>query len=279
MNNFILSNNVSVPAIGFGTLQMESGEQTVNSIKSAVSCGYRHIDSAEVYGNDESVGEGIRQCGIPREELFVTSKLSNDNRGYENALNSFNDTLKRMKLSYLDLYLIHWPLARGSAEECRKVNSSTWKALEHLYKEGFVKAIGISNFWLPHLSALLPDVEIKPMVNQIEIHPGFPQSELVSVCQKENILVEAWSPLGQGKMLDNATLKSIAAQYGKSVAQLCLKWCLQRDILPLPKSVNPVRMKENLDVFDFTISDNDMNQINTIEYFGGSGLNPDTVPF
>jgi len=275
---YILSNGVGIPCIGFGTWQTPDGEVAVNSVAEAIKCGYRHIDTAAVYGNEESVGLAIKQSGVDRKELFVTSKLWNKNRGYESTFAAFEETLNKLQLDYLDLYLIHWPASHSQFENWDEINLQSWQAMTELYKAGKIKAIGVSNFLPHHLESLLK-TEVAPMVNQIEFHPGFMQEETVKVCKENNILVEAWSPLGTGRMLDNETLKAVAGKYNKSVAQLCIRWCLQNNTLPLPKSVTPSRILENTNVFDFEISAEDMTAINSMAYCGGSGLHPDEVKF
>lgn len=278
-HNYTLNNGVSIPSVGFGTWQTPDGQTAIDAVKHAIECGYRHIDGAAVYGNETSVGKGIRQSGINRPELFVTSKVWNTERGYDTTLRAFDKTLSDLGLDYLDLYLIHWPASSGRFNDWNEINATTWKAMERLYAEGRVKAIGVSNFLPHHLEALMDGASVMPAVNQIEFHPGFMQTACVDFCQKNNILVEAWSPLGTGRMLGNETLGSIAAKYGKSVAQLCIRWVLQHGILPLPKSVTPHRIEENLNVWDFSISDSDMAAINAMAYCGGSGLDPDKIDF
>lgn len=274
-----LSNSYEIPSIGFGTWQTEDGCTAVSAVKMAVDSGYRHIDTAAVYGNERSVGTGISECSAKRDKLFVTSKVWNTERGYDKTIVAFNKTLTDLRLDYLDLYLIHWPANAKQYDNWKQINAETWRALEDLYKSGRVKSIGVSNFLPHHLTALMENAEIMPMVNQIEYHPGFMQSETVQFCRENHIAVEAWSPLGTGKMLGNDLLKEIAAKYEKSPAQICIRWCLQNDIIPLPKSVTPNRIAENIDVFDFEISDEDMLKINAMEYCGGSGLNPDKIDF
>lgn len=274
-DKFTLHNGVEIDCVGYGTWLTPDGDVAVEAVKEALKAGYRHIDTAAIYGNEVSVGKAIRESGIKREEIFVTSKLWNTERGYEKTLLAFEETMEKLGLEYLDLYLIHWPAHKNQYDNFEEVNLSTWRAFIELYKAGKIRAIGVSNFLPHHLKALM-ESEIKPMVNQIEFHPGFMQEETLEYCKKNGIIVEAWSPLGRGKMLDNETLKGIAAKYNKSVAQLCLRWCLQNGTLPLPKSVTPSRIIENADIFDFEISAEDMKQINAMEYCGGSGHNPDT---
>lgn len=278
MQTFELSNGVKIPAIGYGTWKSPDSEVTVEGIKTAVSCGYRHIDTAAVYGNEVSVGKGIAECGIPREELFVTSKVWNTERGYETTLAAFDKTLSDLGLDYLDLYLIHWPAAAHKYDDWEEINRGTWRAMTELYKAGKIRAIGVSNFKPHHLKALM-DTEIKPMVNQIEFHPGYMQDEAVQYCRENGILVEAWSPLGNGRVLTNPVLMEIAEKYGRSVAQICLRWCLQHEVLPLSKSVTPSRIEENFRVFDFEISSADIEAIDSIGQCGWSGNDPDKVDF
>ena len=273
-----LSNGVEIPCVGFGTWQTPDGETAVKAVVSALEAGYRHVDTAAIYRNEESVGEAIRASGIDRKEIFVTSKVWNKCRGYDLAMQGFERTMSKLGLDYLDLYLIHWPASESRYEDWRELNLGTWRALTELYKAGKIKAIGVSNFLVHHLEPLM-ETEIAPMVDQIEFHPGYMQTETVEFCKKNGIVVEAWSPLGTGRMLTNETLIGIAAKYGKSAAQLCIRWCLQNGALPLPKSVTPSRIAENADVFDFEISDADMETINALENFGGSGLHPDKVDF
>jgi len=275
---FTLNNGYKIPCVGFGTWQTPDGETAVTSVVAALQKGYRHIDAAAIYGNETSVGKGIAESGISRSDIFVTSKVWNDERGYETTKNAFEKTIADLQLDYLDLYLIHWPASSSRFSDWENINLETWRAMMELYKEGRIRAIGVSNFMPHHLNALL-QTEIPPMVNQIEYHPGHMQDEVVKFCGENSILVEAWSPLGTGRMLSNPLLATIAGRYGKSVAQLCIRWCLQNGILPLPKSVTPSRIEENANVFDFIISNEDMTTINKMPSFGGSGLHPDHVDF
>ncbi len=276
---FKLNNDVKIPSIGFGTWQTPDGETAINSIKTAINNGYKHIDAAAIYDNEKGVGIGIKECGIERKELFVTSKLWNSERGYETTLNAFEKTLNDLQVEYLDLYLIHWPATANQFNNWRQINSDTWRAMEKLYTEGKIRAIGVSNFLEHHLEPLMENAKIKPAVNQIEYHPGFMQNDCVKFCVDNNVLVEGWSPLGRGKLLENELLKEIANKYNKSVAQLCIRWALQNNVLPLPKSITPNRIKENFDVFDFEISESDLTLINQMDNFGYSGLNPDSIDF
>lgn len=275
---YTLVNGVKIPCVGFGTWQTPDGETAVNSVKCAIRDGYRHIDTAAAYGNEVSVGKAIRESGIPREELFVTSKLWNAERGYETTLRAFDKTLSDLGLDYLDLYLIHWPASSHLFDNWTEINLATWKAMTELYKAGKIRAIGVSNFLVHHIEPLM-ETEVKPMVNQIEFHPGMMQKEIVKFCNDNNILVEAWSPLGSGRVLSDERLTAIAEKYGKSVAQLCIRWCLQNNTLPLPKSVTPSRITDNTKVFDFEISHEDMTFINGFEKIGYSGFHPDELDF
>lgn len=282
MNNvkdtFKLNNGYKIPCIGFGTWKNPDGETAIEAVKAALTAGYRHIDTAAAYENEKSVGIAIKESEVPREEIFVTSKLWNTERGYDTTIAAFNKTLSELQLEYLDLYLIHWPASKSQFENWEELNIETWRAMTHLYKEGKIKSIGVSNFMPHHLKALMAS-EIKPMVNQIEYHPGVMQDETVKYCMENDILVEAWSPLGNGQVLSNETLQTIAAKYNKSVAKLCIRWALQNGCLPLPKSVTPSRIIDNTDVFDFEISNEDMETINNMECIGYSGSHPDTVKF
>lgn len=275
-DTFKLNNGYEIPCVGFGTWQTPDGETAVMAVGEAIKAGYRHIDTAACYENEVGVGQGIKVSGIEREKLFVTSKVWNTERGYEKTMAAFEKTLSDLGLGYLDLYLIHWPASSSQFENWEEINLDTWRAMTELYRAGRIKAIGVSNF-LPHHLESLMKTEVPPMVNQIEYHPGLTQTETVEYCREHNIVVEAWSPLGTGRVLNNETLKSIAKKYGKSVAQLCIRWCLQNGILPLPKSVTPSRIFENTGVFDFEVTEEDMATINRMEYCGGSGLHPDQV--
>lgn len=278
MDTMKLINGVEIPSIGYGTWQTSDGEVAVAGVWEAIQCGYRHIDTAAIYRNEVSVGKGIAESGIDRKDLFVTSKVWNKQRGYKTTLAAFEKTLEDLGLDYLDLYLIHWPAAPHQFDNWAEINLDTWKAMTELYQAGKIRSIGVSNFKPHHLEPLM-DTEVPPMVNQIEFHPGFLQTETVDYCKEKGILVEAWSPLGSGRVLNIPELMEIAAKYGKTVAQLCVRWVLQHDVLPLPKSVTPSRIRENLQVADFEITASDMAKIDGMGEFGGSGMDPDKIKF
>jgi diketogulonate reductase-like aldo/keto reductase len=273
-----LHNGYQIPIIGLGTWKSPEDQTTVDAICAAVKAGYRHVDTAAYYQNEVSVGEGVRACGIDRSKLFVTSKVWNSDRGYEKTMAAFEQTMANLDLDYLDLYLIHWPAAKHQFDNWEEINLSTWKAMTELYKSGRIKAIGVSNFLPHHLEALM-QTEVHPMVNQIEFHPGYMQSEVLEFCHKHNIVVEAWSPMGAGRLLTHETLMDIAAKYNKTTAQLCIRWCLQHGTIPLPKSIHPARILDNTKVFDFVISDEDMAIINAMPYCGKGISHPDSVNF
>ena len=278
MDTMKLRNGVEIPSIGYGTWQTPDGEVAIAGVREAIRCGYRHIDTAAIYRNEVSVGKGIAESGIDRKDLFVTSKLWNKQRGYKTTLAAFEKTLNDLGTDYLDLYLIHWPAAAHQFDNWVEINLDTWKAMTELYQAGKIRSIGVSNFKPHHLEPLL-ETEVPPMVNQIEFHPGFLQTETIKYCKEKGMLIEAWSPLGNGKVLENSDLKDIAWKYGKSVAQLCIRWVLQHDVLPLPKSVTPSRILENLDIFDFEIEESDMLKIDEMGEFGASGMDPDKIKF
>ena len=275
---YTLENGLSIPKLGLGTWFIDD-DQAAEAVRTAVKLGYRLIDTAQAYGNERGVGQGIRISGVPREEIFVTSKLRNAAHGYQATLEAFDMTLSRLGLRYLDLYLIHWPRPLAFRDTYQEVNRETWKAFEYLLEKGYVRAIGVSNFLPVHMEALLKTAQVIPMVDQIEFHPGWMQPETAAFCKEHDIRVEAWSPLGSGKLLEDPKLKEFGQKYGRSTAQICLRWCLQKGHLPLPKSVTPVRIKENLQLFDFQISQEDMAVIDKLECVGRTGSDPDNAKF
>lgn len=276
---YVLNNGYKIPAIAFGTFQIPDGKETQDSVYHALQTGYRHIDGAAIYKNEKSVGEAIKKADIDRRELFVTSKLWNADKGYDQTMAAFHTTLEDLQLEYLDLYLIHWPIGKMFKENWQEANNETWRAFEDLYKAGKIKALGVSNFMPHHLRPLLEYATIKPMVNQIEFHPSMLQEETVSFCREHNIYVEAWAPLAKGKVSENEVLIELGKKYGKTPSQVTLRWILQKDMIALPKSVTPKRIEENLDVFDFNLSQEDMNKIDAITDCPNSGLHPDHISF
>ncbi|OAB41681.1 aldo/keto reductase [Paenibacillus glacialis] len=270
-----LHNGVKMPWFGLGVYKAQDGDEVIQAVKTAIKNGYRSIDTAAVYKNEEGVGQAVREAleesGLSRDDLFITSKVWNSDQGYESTLAAFETTMTNLGLEKLDLYLVHWPV-NGKYKD-------TWRALEQLYKDGRVRAIGVSNFHVHHLQDLLPDAEIKPMVNQIEYHPRLAQLELHTFCKEQGIQLEAWSPLMQGKLLDNSTLQELANKLGKSVAQVILRWDLQNGVVTIPKSTTEHRIIENADVFNFELSAEDMEQINALNENLRTGPDPDNFNF
>ncbi|AMK73763.1 MULTISPECIES: glyoxal/methylglyoxal reductase [Bacillus] len=266
-----LHNGVEMPWFGLGVFKVENGNEATESVKAAIKNGYRSIDTAAIYKNEEGVGIGIKESGVAREELFITSKVWNEEQGYETTLAAFEKSLERLQLDYLDLYLIHWP--------GKDKYKDTWRALEKLYKDGKIRAIGVSNFQVHHLEELLKDAEIKPMVNQVEFHPRLTQKELRDYCKAQGIQLEAWSPLMQGQLLDNEVLTQIAEKHNKSVAQVILRWDLQHEVVTIPKSIKEHRIIENADIFDFELSQEDMDKIDALNKDERVGPNPDELLF
>ena len=276
---YTLSNGVTIPVIGFGTWQVKNGDETYYSVMEALKAGYRHIDTAEAYGNEESVGRAIKDSGIPREELFITTKLWNSHGTYDETKKAFEQSLKRLGLTYVDLYLIHWanPIKHRANYEVR--NAEVYRAMEDLYFEGKIRAIGVSNFMVRHLESLLKTARVTPMVNQLFINPSDQQAEVVSFGEEHIILTEAYSPLGTGKIFEVESLGKLAAKYQKSIGQVVLRWSLEHGYLPLPKSVTPSRIKENLAILDFTLEEEDILQLDKLHGAFGLTLNPDEADF
>ncbi|WP_047154109.1 aldo/keto reductase [Aneurinibacillus tyrosinisolvens] len=265
-----LKNNVKMPWLGLGVWKVTEEGQAEQAVLSAIKAGYRSIDTAAVYQNEEGVGNAIRTCGVPREELFITTKVWNADQGYESTLAAFEESRKKLGLEYFDLYLIHWPVA-GKYKE-------TWKALEKLYKDGRVRAIGVSNFHIHHLEDLMADCEIAPMVDQVEYHPLLTQKELLGFCKDHGIQLEAWSPLMQGN-LDNPTLMELGEKYQKSPAQIILRWDLQNGVVTIPKSVTESRIIENANIFDFELTAEDIEKIDSLNSNKRFGPDPDNFDF
>ena len=272
---YLLPNGMKIPKVGFGTWQSKDGEEAYQAVKTALETGYRHIDTAAIYGNEESVGRAIKDSGIDRADLFVTTKLWDTALTTEDAAVEINESLNKLGLDYVDLYLIHWPNPISSRPHFAKRNERVWRAMEQAVRAGKIRAIGTSNFHARHLEPLLEVAEIKPVVNQIMINPTDQQEEIVAFNQAHNIFTEAYSPLGTGKILSIPELQDIAASYKKSVAQVVLRWSLQKGYLPLPKSVTPARIKENADLFDFDLDENDIKTIDGFHGIAGLARNPD----
>ncbi|KRM89345.1 aldo/keto reductase [Liquorilactobacillus vini] len=277
---YTLANGVRIPVVGFGTWQTPAGEIAKTAVKAALTSGYRHIDTAEMYGNEQSVGEAIKESGIARQQIFLTSKLNNHAHNYQAATAAIDQSLKTLQVKYLDLFLIHWPNPKAARNANWKQHlQDTWEALEDAYKAGKIKAIGVSNFRPHHLQILAETQTIQPMVNQIRICPGDLDLKTIDYCRQNNILLEAYSPLGTGKIFTNDTLKQIAAKNQRTVAQICLRWSLQHQFLPLPKSVHENRIEENSQLFDFSLSKADMETIDQLKGIVGYAADPDTVEF
>ena len=275
---FTLSNGVQIPCLGLGTWQTD-GATTIAAIRSALEQGYRLIDTAAAYGNEKSVGRAIVESGLKREDVFVTSKLRNACHGYKATRDAFRQTLEKLGTDYLDLYLIHWPNPFQYRTVWQEATVGTWKAFEEFYREGRIRAIGVSNFFPHHIELLKKECEILPMVNQLKLCPGVTQPETVDYCRKNGILVEAYSPFGTGAIFEVPEMKSLSLKYGKSVGQICLRWSLQMGFLPLPKSGNPARIGENTRVFDFELSGEDMLLIAGLRGCCGEAPDSDNITF
>ncbi|UOY08779.1 aldo/keto reductase [Muricauda sp. SCSIO 64092] len=268
---FTLNNGVKMPYFGLGVYLSKDGQEVIDAIKWAVESGYRHIDTASVYKNEDGVGEGVKQCGVPREDLFVVSKVWNTDQGYETTLKAFEASLERLDMEYLDLYLVHWPVA-GKYKD-------TWKALEKLYAEGRIRAIGVSNFLQHHLEDLLTEASVVPMVNQMEFHPFLVQQDLIDFCNKNTIQYEAWSPMMQGKIFGMEEFQQLAGKYNKSIAQIVLRWDLQKGVVTIPKSSKKERIIANADIFDFELSETDVALLDAMHRGQRFGPDPDNFDF
>ena len=276
-DGYILNNGVRIPCIGLGTYK--SGRDTVEAVKTAVQAGYRLIDTAAAYYTEEYVGEGVRQSGVPRGEITVTTKLRNADHGYDATMEAFERSLMKLGFDYIDLYLVHWPIPVQYRPIWEEALYGTWKAFEELYRAGKIRAIGVSNFRPHHFETLMERAEILPMVNQIRLCPGDVHEETVRYCREHGILLEGYSPFGQGAAFKVPELKEIAEKYGKSVAQLCVRWALQNGFVPLPKSGSMERVRANADVFDFEILQEDMEKIAGLTGCCGFAPDPDEIRF
>lgn len=279
MQKMKLVNGVEIPVIGFGTWQVQNGQEAYQAVLCALQNGYTHIDTAAVYGNEESVGKAILDSGIPRERLFITTKLWNQVRGYEETIEAVETSLRKLKLDYIDLYLIHWPNPLKYRDCWEEKNSESWRAMEDLYQMGKIKAIGVSNFLIHHLEALKKTQRIAPMVNQIKLFPGLQQEELCRYCEKEQIVLEAYSPFGTGRIFEVQELKELARKYNKTVAQICIRYAIQKNRIPLPKSVTRERILSNLKVFDFELEEADVAFLDLLPNYVGPLKDIDHIDF
>lgn len=270
MIQYTLSNGVSIPGIGFGCYKLPAGTEV---LLSAIQAGYRHFDTASFYETEEALGQAVRESGLPREAFFLTSKLWKTQM--EDPMAAFQASLKALGTDYLDLYLIHWPRPGLGREDWKDLDVKAWRCLEKLYREGAVRAVGVCNFLPHHLMNLMRRCEITPMVNQIEYHPGYIQEAAVGWCRSQNIQVEAWSPIGRMRLQDEPLLLELAEAYGVTVPQVCLRFAVQNGVIPLPKSSSLERMRENLDLFRFSLSEEDLYRIRTLPQVGWSGEHPD----
>lgn len=276
---YTLANGVKIPMVGFGTWQTPDGDVAVSSVKAALAAGYRHIDTAQGYHNEEGVGQAIKESGIPREEIFLTTKLWNGNHSYDLTMSSFQESLDKLQTDYVDLFLIHWPNPVAFRDNWQAANAETWRAMEELYEAGKIKAIGVSNFHPHHLEELKKTAKIFPMVNQIFLAPGELQPEVVQYGLDHDMVLEAYSPLGTGKIFTVPEMQKIAAAHGRTIAQVALRWSLQHGFLPLPKSVHEDRIKENADIFGFQLSEEEMKLIDGLDGVVGKAKNPDETNF
>lgn len=267
----VLHNGVKMPWLGLGVFKVSEGNEVEKAVKAAIETGYRSIDTAAFYENEAGVGKGIRESGVPRDEIFVTTKVWNTDQGYDSTLAAFERSRKKLDLDYIDLYLVHWP--------GRDKYIETWKALEKLYKEGLVRAIGVSNFQIHHLQNLMANSEIVPMVNQVEYHPRLTQKELHAFCKDQRIQLEAWSPLMRGEVLQHPAITEIAQRYGKTPAQVVLRWDLQQEAVTIPKSIRPERIAENADIYDFELSAEELARIDALNENRRVGPDPDQFLF
>lgn len=273
MKNVLLANGIAMPEIGFGTARVGQ-EEGVSILSNAIQTGYRHIDTASFYGNEVEVGQAVARSGLAREEFFITTKAWRTELGYDNVLRAFEVSCKRLGMDQVDLYLLHWPKPSDDYEDWKRLDRESWKAAEYIYEQGGARAIGVSNFLTHHLENLFVRANVAPMVNQIEFHPGYTQWDAVQFSQANHIQMQAWSPLGRQRMAEDPLLRELAAKYGVSTSQICIKFALQCGVVPLPKSSVPQRMAENM-AMDFTISEGDMLRIHAMPLTGWSGEHPD----
>ena len=274
-----LSNGVQMPCLGFGTWQVPNDTILESAVSTSLQLGYRLFDTAQIYANAGAIGRAVHASGLSREQVFITSKVWASHRSYDGVMSAFKDMLDQLKTNYLDLLLIHWPAAQGEPMIWQSQNAGTWRALEDLYKQRAVRAIGVSNFLPHHLVPLLARARVKPMVNQLEIHPGHPQFAAINFCFKHRIAVQAWSPLGRGTLIHNTIIRDIADAHGVSPALVAIRWSLQHGFMPVVKSLSLEHLKENKKAFDFTLTQAEMTRLDNMPAMSFSGLHPDTVTF
>jgi len=267
----ILQNGVKMPWIGLGVFRVEEGEPVENAVRWALEAGYRHIDTAAIYGNERGVGKAIRKSGVPREDVFVTTKVWNSDQGYEKTLAAFDASLERLGMDYVDLYLVHWPV--------KELYKETWRALEAIYESGRARAIGVSNFLIHHLQDLMTDARVMPMVNQVEFHPYLQQPELQAFCREHHIQLEAWRPLMKGQVMEIPELVMLGEKHGKNPVQITLRWMIQKRVVTIPKSARKERIFSNIDIFDFSLDEADMALIDSLDRNQRLGRHPDNFHF
>lgn len=273
-DTYILSNGMEIPCLGFGTYNPQGGDN-VALIRTAIEAGYRYFDTASLYETERALGCAVRESGIDRKELFIASKLWTDEMGYQETKQALMRSLDRLQMDYLDLYLIHWPKQSENDPDWKQKIIDTWLAMEELYDQGKIKALGLSNFLPHHLDVILENCKIMPVVDQLELHPGYLQEAAVSYAASKGVALQAWSPLGRAKLLEDPFIQTLAIKYGKSTAQICLRFLLQKNIIPLVKASNMQRMKSNMDIFDFEISKEDMHMVECMPQTAWSGEHPD----
>ncbi len=277
MKELLLNDGNNIPLVGFGTYKLLH-EDGVKSVIDALQNGYRLVDTAAIYANEEAVGKGIKESGVDRKDICVITKLWRENLGYNQAKLAFQESLDKLDLEYIDMYLIHWPANAKNYTNWQKANADAWRAMEELKTDGLIKSIGVSNFWPEHLEALFQTANIIPALNQIEFHPGYWQQEVANYCKEKEIAVQSWSPMARGKVFGNEVLERLAAKHRKSVSQICLRWIIQKDVMVIPKSSNLDRIKENIDLFDFELSKDEVMEIDNLPEMGFSGELPNVWP-
>ena len=276
-----LNNGIIVPKIGYGTYKSPNDEQTVDSIKYALEVGYRHLDTAAFYGNEQAVGKAVRESGLKRGDIFVTTKLWNTVRGYKETLDAFDKSLNELGLEYVDMYMIHWPVPFNFRGSWLEADLESYAAMEEMHKKGRVRCLAVSNFLKKHLEPFLSKVEIKPVVNQMEVNPVFYDRETIDYCKQNDILVECWSPLARARHFDLPIFEELAAKYNVTPARICLNWEIKKGLKPLPKSLHRERIKENFDVFGFELSPEDIDKLDKVLdlKLGRVGSDPDNCPY